>query len=434
MAGFRRGSVSRYRPGACFLLIGVLGGCGSIAKGITEAILEKSEEKDTRACHIQGPVSKGLEASLEKQERDRAGGNGDRVMRVLMVHGIGKHLPGYSGRFTEHLMRELKLDVREERFKEIKIRDPRFPGRPLGTLRISRHLNKARSRELIFYELTWSEITDPEKELIAFDDSTEYAFRRTGLNNTIKGFVNSHIPDPLIYLGESRVPILTAVRQSLCWMTSGDWADYPTEASRPCELFSRARLQHLDDDVVFVTHSLGSRIIIDALQLATEEVADKQEPVIIAMKERFQRLQAPVYMLANQLPLLQLGRKPAAVHGQIDAYCRPSGEKYADRLVSRISIHAFSDPNDALSYAIPPKFANNVLESRLCPKITNIILNVAKPISIFGLGEVANPAEAHGGYDHDDRVVAIIARGFGHPEMSPLVKDRCTWIETIDES
>ncbi len=138
------------------VLLIMVSGCASIAKGVTQAILERSEEQDTRACHIEGPSSEGLEALMREQENERAVGNSTRVLKVLMVHGIGKHLPGYSARLTEHLMRELKLDLREEMYKEIVLREPEIWDDPLGNLRISRYMNKARTRELLFYELTWS--------------------------------------------------------------------------------------------------------------------------------------------------------------------------------------------------------------------------------------------------------------------------------------
>ena len=93
------------------ILLIMVTGCAGIAKGVTQAILERSEEEDTRACYVEGPSSEGLEALMREQERERAGGNSTRVLKVLMVHGIGKHLPGYSARLTEHLMRELKLDL-----------------------------------------------------------------------------------------------------------------------------------------------------------------------------------------------------------------------------------------------------------------------------------------------------------------------------------
>ena len=422
----------QYRMVICLGVIAVLGGCGSIAKGVTEAILEKSDEKDTRACHIEGPASQGLNALLRNQDSKRAAGETDQDLKILMVHGIGKHLPGYSGRLKENLMRELGLNVREETIKEISLQDPGMPDQPLGELRIARYMNKSRTRDLIFYELTWSEIVEPEKSLLAFDDSGEHTFRRTAMNKLMKEFFNSHIPDPLIYLGEAQKPILTAVQQSICWMTSGDWQDYPDKVAQHCELLNPSRKKFVNDDLVFVTHSLGSRVVVDALQFVAEQMGDNAHPAIAELKDRFQRKSLPIYMLANQLPLLQLGRKPAEVHNQLSAYCDQFGTRYGERFLTRLSINAFSDPNDILSYAIPPKFVDDFMDSRLCPKVRNIVLNVAQPISIFGLGEFANPGEAHGGYDHDDRVIAIMANGFGHEGASPLVRERCSWIEIID--
>ena len=64
-------------PVAFLALLFLLGGCGSMAKGVTEALLERSEAEDTRACYIEGPSSQGLEALLQQQEEDRAAGGTD---------------------------------------------------------------------------------------------------------------------------------------------------------------------------------------------------------------------------------------------------------------------------------------------------------------------------------------------------------------------
>ena len=112
------------------------------------------------------------------------------------------------------------------------------------------------------------------------------------------------------------------------------------------------------------------------------------------------------------------------------AYCQPDGLKYDQRMVKNISIIAFSDPNDILSYAIPPTFADEYMDSRICPRVTNVVLNVAKPISLLGLGEIANPLEAHTGYDHDARVIAMIAHGIGGPDQAAIVDERCSWMQT----
>ncbi len=53
-------------PGAktlsLFLTAMLLSGCAGIAKGVTQALLERSEEEDTRACRVEGPSSEGLDA------------------------------------------------------------------------------------------------------------------------------------------------------------------------------------------------------------------------------------------------------------------------------------------------------------------------------------------------------------------------------------
>ncbi len=424
----------RTKAPSLLLIALLLSGCTGIAKGVTQAVLEHSEEQDTRACHIEGPASIGLEPLMQAQENERVGGHSARNLKVLMVHGIGKHLPGYSARLTEHLMRELKLDLRDENYKEIVLREPEISDDSLGNLRISRYMNKARTRELLFYELTWSEIIEPERKILAFDDSAEYTFRRTALNAELKKFFNSHVPDWLIFLGEAHVPILASVRQSFCWMTQGDWDDYARFTDAPCNLQSGSRLQQIkDDDYAFVTHSLGSRIVVDTVRFFGELMLTQETEEFIELRNVYSNKEIPVYMLANQLPLLELGRKRATVRGQIAKYCRPDGALRDQRILGKLPIYAFSDPNDLLSYPIPPNFADKYLDSRLCPKVTNIAINVAKPISLFGLGEIANPASAHGDYDQDERVIALIAHGFGQENAADIVKERCTWLETIED-
>ena len=115
----------------------------------------------------------------------------------------------------------------------------------------------------------------------------------------------------------------------------------------------------------------------------------------------------------------------------MDQYCEAGGQKQQQRLFRELPILAFSDPNDLLSYEIPPKYAMENMDSRICPKMTNISINVAKVMSILGLGEFANPAKAHGGYDNDERVIQLIVHGIGHDDVSPRVNDRCTWMEVV---
>jgi hypothetical protein len=414
-----------------------LSGCGSVAKGVTEALLEHQDKDDTRSCEIRGPAFAGIESFIKSQEADRATVKPDtgHTTKVLMVHGIGKHLPGYSARLSRNLTEALGLDVTEERFKEIAIEPlpllaKALKGRSLGNLRVQRFMNKARSRELLFYELTWSDITVPDKNALEFDESDEQTYKRASVNNAIKEFFNSHAPDPMIYLGKSRQRILASVEQALCLMFSRDWKDLDAYRGTTCGAGIGAVHPRIErDDFAFVTHSMGSQILVDALGRASDLHAERDDGSSSALREK----EIPVFMLANQLPLLQLGRDRPKVTGQIERYCTSEGAGYGDRLFNQVRIVAFSDPNDILSYAISPGFAEEYIDSRLCPKIVNVSLNVAEVVELFGLGEFANPADAHRGYDNDDRVIAIIAKGVGRPEASAVIQERCNWLETVSE-
>jgi hypothetical protein len=82
-----------------------------------------------------------------------------------------------------------------------------------------------------------------------------------------------------------------------------------------------------------------------------------------------------------------------------------------------------------LSYTIPPGFKDKYLDSRMCTTVSNIVINVAHVVDIFGFSDVASPMEAHVGYDHDDRVIALLAHGLGNNISTPIINDRCEWIE-----
>jgi len=236
----------------------LLSACSSIGKGVAEAVLEKSETEDTRQCQVWGKPFTGLDAGLVKKQGKT---------KVLFVHGVGDHVPGYTTEFLEKLAHKLNLNVRSEVQKNIKLTAPLLPGKELGHLRISHLFNEETDKDLTFYELTWSQITRSEKELLAFDTSGEYDFRRAKINGLLKKFSNDTGPDPIIYLGQSREAILAAFSQSFCWMSSADFADLPVSGTHSCSGLNDAKLDHIAyDDYVFISHSLGSRITIDGMQ------------------------------------------------------------------------------------------------------------------------------------------------------------------------
>jgi hypothetical protein len=103
----------------------------------------------------------------------------------------------------------------------------------LGTTRLLSRSDS--SKELWFYELTWSEITRDKKTLLAFDNSGEYLFRRAEVNDMLKKFSNDTGPDPIIYLGKSRDLILRSFAQAFCWMGKDSWDEIPKDGRYGCD-------------------------------------------------------------------------------------------------------------------------------------------------------------------------------------------------------
>ena len=133
-------------------------------------------------------------------------------------------------------------------------------------------------------------------------------------------------------------------------------------------------------------------------------------------------------MLANQLPILHLDQPLPRVHNQISAYCQPQGAHYRQRVFKHVNIVAFSDPNDILSYAIPQNFADKYIDSRMCPLVTNVSVNVAPEISAFGIG-VVSPVEAHVNYDRSPKVIKLITRGTANFREDKVLEQQCRFIQ-----
>ncbi|NCF38461.1 MAG: hypothetical protein GWP56_19170, partial [Gammaproteobacteria bacterium] len=71
------------------IALGTMSGCASFGRGVTEAVLDRQTE-DTRQCWINGREFDGLEQLFDGD------GSSDARLKVLKVHGIGSHTPGYS--------------------------------------------------------------------------------------------------------------------------------------------------------------------------------------------------------------------------------------------------------------------------------------------------------------------------------------------------
>ena len=406
-------------------LLPLITSCSDFAKGVTEAVLQNKAPK-VRDCLVKGPAFDGILDSSDKET-----GN---ITKLMVVHGIGKHSTGYSTRLIDNLLIRMNLDIMDEDTRLIPIKDPQIKERILGYLQVKHFTNVKRDRHLIVYELTWSSYIEEKKKYLEYDDVSESAFMRAGLNSGIKKFFNERVTDPLIYLGEDGEGILASVSQSICWMLQPHWKTVGGTTNGYCDANALKDTAHIkNENYYFTTYSLGSHIVVRALEhmnlIAEKNGTLKTDHIHTTFKDK----NLTVFMLANQLPLIQLGMGPSKIQGEIPRYCSAKGDRRADRWFERLSIVAFSDPNDLLSYTIPDGFENQFMDSRLCPKVTNVVIKVADEISLPVLGGFASPQSAHIDYDVDGRVINLMADGARRNGEEKDVPKSCRWIETTQE-
>jgi hypothetical protein len=168
----------------CWLVLTMafISGCSSISKGITQAFLEQ-ETEDTRECWISGRSFDGLDNQLRTENEPASGTGTSDKLKLLMVHGIGNHAPGYSRRLQDGLIAEFGFENVDETIKTIALSHPAYPG-TLGVLRVHRYMTLQTSQEMLFFELTWDSIVDQEKQLLSFDYSTEASVKRAPFNHS----------------------------------------------------------------------------------------------------------------------------------------------------------------------------------------------------------------------------------------------------------
>ena len=421
------------------IVLPLLSGCSGFVRGVVQGILDyqSQEREDTRACAVDGVAFQGLAPLLERQ-RDFADINAmdptRPTLKVIYVHGIGTQQLGHSAQLIEGLAGTLGLTVRSPRAKHVSLVSPDDPTVSLGELNVIRLTNPERSRDLIFYELTWSAINQPGRESIAFDSSQLHRSRRASINQAVRTFTNDVLPDPIAFAGSKGALIRAAASQALCWAISTTWRALPEETvGQTCKPGPSYGSRIDIDDYAIATHSLGSRIAMDALQTLPNRLSDRQfatQPSVGQLTERLKQKEITLFMLSNQLPLLEAGQEPQDITGKTAMFCGDSAPRSGERFFKSLHLVAFTDPNDVLSYPIPPSWAERYLDSRLCVRVTNVTINIAEVRNLFGLGEFADPLSAHKGYKSDERVRNLIARGAGHANVAPVVAERCTWTET----
>jgi hypothetical protein len=301
---------------------------------------------------------------------------------VLLVHGICTH----DASWVDEVVPQLTGALRDATTQPSRAASgaavqivPSTVNTPTGQLR--------------FDALIWSPLTNDLKRQLCYDQSGKsslctgappYPYTRARLNARFKdGLIDDCLPDALIYQGVARDTIQRRMREAVLQVMSGAQAQTP---------------------LVVIAHSMGSKILFDTLLRMTEEPAGSQAAVMA--QQAVDRMRFLV-MAANQIPLLSLADQPLAATSaaaesppdSLQLLLRKRRALAADR---HLTLVAFTDPNDLLSYTLPPeKYAQDGVT------VYNILVSNAPTY----LGLLERPDTAHLEYLSNPDIGRLIACG-----------------------
>jgi len=334
-------------------------------------------------------------------------------LKVLWTHGMCTH----PSSWVDDRMRRLVASIGGTA-QTLSVRPVGSHGAQLRTDRVT-----LRSTTIDVTFLTWSALTAPYKAALTYDHSKrhggDFPYARATLNGELKrGLINDCMTDVVVYGGPNGVNIRYAAQEAVCDAMGGRiermTCTFPPGGS-PTAL-------------ALITESLGSKLLFDAI-LEVWAMAEKS-PDKTAVGRAATGLAATrmMYMVANQLPLLDAAgtetagaiwdaspRQPAArsnTRNVFDLFSR--ARRTAAPTIEPVTVVAFSDPNDLLSYRIVPGHLDGNLKDF---RIVNVMVSNDKTYFDY----VERPDTAHCGYTWNPYVFGMLAKGYDADKALPAV-------------
>ena len=362
-----------HRPAFCVLLTGLFCVCGCVPL----------------YYHSYDEGYPGLRQRLDEAAQTNA------VMHVIVVHGIGNHSPGYSTPLAEGMARLLKLAKQTD-----------APAAPLVSSRgVTNWLREfsygSQGRRMVFHEVTWLPTTMGLKTNAFLKDQTLNA-HRVLINKDLKtSLMDEALPDAVLYLNPSfrsamQDPILQTIKRV-------------------------AGLAGSNDAIVLMASSLGSKMVFDtAVEYETN-----------AQVRHFTERTTDIIMLANQLPLLNLGMETNVAADPLGSpetgakrFLRMARTHKQNRIdkdamaghsrKTVIHVVAATDPDDLLSYPLTERdvMPEDVNGGGVTITVGNIYShNTGAILFVF-----ANPEAAHDNYDQNEWLLRSLV--FGYPSRN----------------
>ncbi|MFO1029129.1 MAG: hypothetical protein U1E70_28485 [Acetobacteraceae bacterium] len=266
------------------------------------------------------------------------------------------------------------------------------PNRLIAYNKIFRQEADGKSRVLSVYFLVWSSMMDRSRLALRYDWENEY--KHASLNRTLKRFFDECLVDAVVYLGAKGPKIRSAMQQAI-----KDAVADPVGG-------------RVTDGLGFVSESLGSKIMADSIVAAAQDLVKH-----VAKARAF-------FMIANQIPLEDQADDddtgPAEGRSGVGGTQLPDRNSSAlarmlvkiraarsEQLTSRrpddkITVVAFSDPNDVLSQDLKSEFVRD-------PNAH--VLNVTVSNAPTYAGWLEMPDAAHCGYGGNQQVINMVVTG-----------------------
>lgn len=359
--------------------------------------------------HIRGgetPTSasfKGLVDYLDKSE----------PLRVLWVHGMCDHDIRWVRNRSNIIKAALQTAAPEG--------DP--PKREIEGIDIyEQEIEVPGSAGLIADFLVWTPLTKKHKSSLEFDSPDGgFPHTRAKLNNQLKvTLMNDCFADAVIYAGTGGKAIKMAMQAAVCTALGGE--GQPNNGSNDEGRRCKFPPDHKPPRLALVAESLGSKFLIDAIKALW---TTNKTTLAQALAET-----RTVFLLSNQLPLLDLADLPASGQKRalgpegrsldtlIDILQRSRGLNPKEKVAGlpALEVVEFTDPNDLLSYRLPPA-ALQIEGAKL--------VNVAVSNDWTYVGLLENPYKAHCGYGDNGKALGLVVRGHtpGDPiEAVPLAE------------
>ena len=265
------------------------------------------------------------------------------------------------------------------------------------------------TRRVQFSAVIRSPISSEAKKTLCYDVNqvTSMCTASASFSKDHRAYLNGYgksailddlLSDATLYIGdEGGRRIREAVEDALLRALS-------TDGTTLAQLEAGAVATSKSEPLFVVSESLGSKIIIDSLQ----ELETNKKAAEFAKNTRSHT--GALFLLANQVPLLNLGARGNSTSGTPDAYAHLKAFATArtssrqEHSLAQVPIHivAFSDPNDLLTYQLPKDSLS---------RDDAIIINIIVSNDATYLWLIESPAAAHENYILTILVADAIAHG-----------------------